>query len=175
VVVTERFRLVAWRIEDAPALRAALDASDAHLRPWIPFMRYEPRTLAETEQEIARHREEFSSRKNLRYAIWDAEQNTLLGEAMLLSRAGPRGREVGYWVHADHCRRGIASEAVAAIVGLAFEDPAIERVVFQCDEKNAASNAIPRRLGATAADAIELNTATLVVWTLERATYDARG
>lgn len=47
-------RLACWRLEDAPALRRALDLSDAHLRPWVPFMRGEPRTLAETTAVIRR-------------------------------------------------------------------------------------------------------------------------
>ena len=44
-VETPRLVLRCWSPEDAPELRRALDDSDQHLRPWIPFMKDEPRNL----------------------------------------------------------------------------------------------------------------------------------
>ena len=44
-VHTDRLVLRCWSPEDAPALRRALDACDAHLRPMIPFMKDEPQIL----------------------------------------------------------------------------------------------------------------------------------
>ena len=47
-IETERTLLRCWSPSDAALLRASLDRSDTHLRPWIPFMKDEPRALEET-------------------------------------------------------------------------------------------------------------------------------
>ena len=45
-VTTPRLLMRPWSPEDAPLLRALLDRSDHHFRPYIPWMRDEPKPLA---------------------------------------------------------------------------------------------------------------------------------
>jgi ribosomal-protein-serine acetyltransferase len=66
-----------------------------------------------------------------------------------MRRIGPGGLEIGYWLHAASTGRGLATAAVAALVGQAFALPDIERVEIVHDQANIASGAIPRRLGFT--------------------------
>ena len=47
-IETDRLLIRCWSPADAPVLRAALDESDQHLRPWIPWMKDEPKSLDET-------------------------------------------------------------------------------------------------------------------------------
>lgn len=47
-IETDRLLIRCWSPADAPVLRAAIDESDQHLRPWIPWMKDEPKTLDET-------------------------------------------------------------------------------------------------------------------------------
>lgn len=153
---TARLRLVPWDEADAAALRAALDASDGHLRPWIPFMRHEPRTLAQTRDTIARYRDDFNTGRCLRYALWEQASGALVGEAMLIDRAGAGALEVGYWVHVDHTGRGFATEAVACLRALARDALGVTRLTFLCDVRNAPSNAIPARMGAVVDEVVTL-------------------
>ena len=83
-VETERLVLRCWSPSDALRLRAAVDANDGHLRPMIPFMKDEPRTLAHTAQWLRGHRAAFDSDSMYRFAVFDAEEKTLLGENMLI-------------------------------------------------------------------------------------------
>ena len=85
-VETDRLLLRCWSPEDAPALRAALDESDQHLRPWIPFMKDEPRTLSQTVDWLRQHRANFDTDKLYRYGVFSREDQTLVGENMLLPR-----------------------------------------------------------------------------------------
>ncbi len=65
---------------------------------------------------------------------------------------GAAGRdilEIGYWVHRDFLRRGVATEASRLLRDAALEAEGIEHVQIHCDRANAASNAVPERLGFT--------------------------
>ena len=148
-VETDRLVLRCWSPADAPVLRAALDACDAHLRPMIPFMKDEPRSLQETAQWLRGHRAAFDLGTMYRYAVYDAEEQNLLGENMLLARVGPGGLEIGYWTHKDTVGKGIATEASSAMIRVAFEIEKVNRVEIMCAPQNLASASIPARLGFT--------------------------
>ena len=71
----------------------------------------------------------------------------MLGGCGLHRRVGPRAIEIGYWVHADHGGRGIATALARALTGAALALPDVDRVEIHCDEANVRSAAVPRRLG----------------------------
>ncbi len=50
-IETERLVIRCREESDAPQVRASLDASDAHLRPWVPFMKQEPQSVDGTRQD----------------------------------------------------------------------------------------------------------------------------
>mgnify|MGYP001820244459 CR=1 FL=1 len=179
-VETDRLVLRCWSPEDAPRLRAALDVCDTHLRPWIPFMKDEPRSLDQTAHWLRGIRASFDSDQHYRYAVFDSGEHSLLGENMLLKRVGPGGLEIGYWTHVDCGRQGYATEASSAMVRVAFEVAGVERVEIHCAPGNLASSAIPARLGfrheATLtgrAPDTEGNIHDLMIWTLFREDYAA--
>ncbi len=177
-VETKRLVLRCWSPEDAPVLRAALDICDAHLRPMIPFMKDEPRTLQQTAQWLRGHRAAFDLGQMYRYAVYDAEEQHLLGENMLIARIGPGALEIGYWTHKDAIGRGFATEASAAVIRVAFEIEKVKRVEIMCTPENKASASIPASLGFTheaflkqrALDS-EGETHDLMVWSLFAADY----
>lgn len=179
-VETKRLLLRCWSPADAPAVRAALDASDTHLRPWIPFMKDEPRTFDQTVQWLRQHRAGFDSDLIYRYGVFSRDTGELLGENMLIPRVGPGGLEIGYWTHVDRGGRGYATEASSAMVRVAFELAEVERVEIHCAPDNLASSAIPARLcfrhEATLTDRApdsEGNIHDLMIWTLFREDYAA--
>lgn len=175
---TERLLLRCWSPEDAPVLRQALDKSDQHLRPWIPFMKDEPRTLEQTVDWVRTHRSNFDTDQMYRYGVFLKDSGELVGENMLLSRVGPGGLELGYWTHVDFGGNGFATEATCVMIRVAFELAGVERVEIHCAPDNAASAAIPARLGfsheATLKDRApdtEGNDHDLMIWTLFRENY----
>jgi len=155
-LATARLELVRWRLEDAEELRAALDASDAHLRPWIPFMKDEPRSLAATRAWIAQHSAFFDAGEHFRYAVRARSSNALVGEVMLLTRGAPGTLELGYWLHVAHTGHAYTNEAAAALLPIAFDTLGAARVACVCDERNAPSIAVARGLGAVLHDVREV-------------------
>lgn len=148
-VETDRLVLRCWSPQDAPLLRATLDANDLHLRPMIPFMKDEPRSLDQTAQWLRGLRALFDLGQNYRYAVFDKNESHLLGENMLLTRAGPGALEIGYWTDKDSTGHGYAAEATSALVRVAFEIEGVDRVEIQCAPENTASASIPAKLGFT--------------------------
>jgi RimJ/RimL family protein N-acetyltransferase len=146
-IETERLVLRCWSPQDARLLRTALDECDSHLRPFIPFMKDEPRSLEQTAQWLRGHRAAFDLDQMYRYAVFDAGDKRLLGENMLLARVGPGALEIGYWTHKDATGRGIATEATCAMIRVAFELQEVQRVEIVCAPENTASLAIPAKLG----------------------------
>jgi RimJ/RimL family protein N-acetyltransferase len=144
---TPRLWLRPWSHGDAAAVRKALDRSADHLRPWVPFMKDEPRTLEETATWLERRREWFESGENFPYAMLLAEDESLVGEMTLMQRGFPREFEIGYWVDVAHARNGFASEGTAALARLAFEFLGAELVEIHLAAGNEASRGVPERLG----------------------------
>ncbi len=179
-VETDRLVLRCWSPADAPVLRAALDACDAHLRPMIPFMKDEPRNLQQTAQWLRGHRAAFDLGQMYRYAVFDADEQNLLGENMLLARVGPGGLEIGYWTHKDAIGNGFATETTAALIRVAFEIEKVKRVEIMCAPENRASASIPARLGFTHEATLkkraldtEGQSRDLMVWSLFAEDYPA--
>lgn len=146
---TARLHARCWDPADAPALRAALDANDAHLRPWIPWMREEPRPLEGTLQKVRDARAAFDADRDYRYALFVSEGSLVAGEIALLGRAGAGALEIGYWIDHRLAGRGLATEAAAAAARLAFETRGVTRVEIHHSAGNHASAAVPRKLGFT--------------------------
>jgi ribosomal-protein-alanine N-acetyltransferase len=55
--------------------------------------------------------------------------------------------EIAYAVHVDHWGHGLGTEIAHLLLGVAFADPAVERVQATCDPRNVASAAVLRRAG----------------------------
>lgn len=168
-LTTDRLELARWTLDDVPELRRVLDANQEHLAPWIPFMRHEPRTLEQTRAWVAEFDARFESGEACRYAVRERASSALVGEVMVMSRAGPGALEGGYWFAREAGGRGLATEAMGALVDAAFAENDITHIEFLCDARNAASTALARRLGATHEEDRTLGDGTrLQVWVKRR-------
>ena len=145
-VHTPRLVIRCWEPRDAPLLSAAVEASLEHLRDWMPWVAAEPKGLDARIDDLRRFRGNFDLGVDMMYAIFDRPEVRVLGGAGLHTRAGER-REIGYWVHADHVGRGLATEAAAALTRIAFEVERVRRLEIRCDPLNTRSSAIPAKLG----------------------------
>ncbi len=134
-----------YRAEDADALFQAVTESLDHLSPWLPWAAGYTRESA--GEFLAQSATDWDHGTAYNYAITTG--GVLAGGIGLMARIGPGGLEIGYWVHREHARRGLATAASAALVEQAFRLPGVDRVEIVHDELNVASGGVPRKLGFT--------------------------
>lgn len=144
---TSRLVLRCWSPGDAPLLMQSIHESLEHLRPWMPWIAQEPETLDEKVQRLRRMRAAFDRDEDYVYGVFDRAETKVLGGTGLHTRVGPNAREIGYWIHVDHLRRGYARELSAALTKVAFLVDRCERVEIHCDPANVASARVPEALG----------------------------
>jgi RimJ/RimL family protein N-acetyltransferase len=144
-VSAPRLEIRRLRLADAPSLVEAITASVEHLRPWMPWIAFEPQSVDQRVDYIARTQREWEGGGDLGVGLF--LDGRVVGGAGLHRRVGPDGLEIGYWVHVDHVGRGYAQEVAAALSDLALSLPGIERVVIRHDLANRRSEGVPRRLG----------------------------
>ena len=138
-------RLRRWRAADADTVYRVVLQSLEHLLPWMPW------ASGYSHDDAVRFsfqsEQDWESGVAYQYAI--TIEDAVIGSCGLMRRIGPGGLEIGYWLHPAYTGRGLATAAVAALVGQAFALPGIDRVEIVHDQANAASGGIPRRLGFT--------------------------
>src|SRR5271169_2791467 len=158
------------RADDLDAVFQAVTESLDHLRPWMPWAANYTRESA--AEFLAKSARDWADGTEYGYAI--LADSVLAGGCGLMSRIGPGGLEIGYWVHRAWTRRGLATAASAALVDQAFRLPGVDRVEIVHDELNVASGGVPRRLGFTEVErrSMEVSapagTGIGVVWQLVR-------
>ena len=166
--------LRAWTPRDAHRLRMVLQASDAHLRlftPWVVDGRVPGETI---EDRLAQHAEHFAAGVEWVYGIFSPDESAILGGCGMYTRVGPDAIELGYWLASDQTGRGLAKRASAVLTRLAFASPEIDRVEIRCDRLNVASMRIPERLGFhVTANPVVAARPDLVVWELRRDQVDS--
>lgn len=164
-----------YRAEDAGALFHAVTESLDHLRPWLPWAADYSRASA--QEYLAGSVKDWVEGTAYNYAILAAAadgRRAMVGSIGLMTRCGPGGLEIGYWVRTACTGRGLATAATAALVEEAFGLPGVDWVEIVHDELNVASGQIPRKLGFTEAGRRPLDppppagTGTGVVWRLTR-------
>jgi RimJ/RimL family protein N-acetyltransferase len=135
-----------WSAQDAGALLEAVRESFGHLHAWMPWAAHEP-ALGDQQEFLSTAVRQWITGEMFAYGIFDPPEATLLGGMGLHDRVGPGGLEIGYWVHAAHTRRGVASTGAAMLTEVALSIGDTRRVEIHCDRANTASAAVPRRLG----------------------------
>ena len=152
---TSRFLLRPWQARDAALLQPVLAENWEHLSPWIPRRVADPATVSEVEQRLEAFAADFANELKWRYGMFAHDEQTVFGEVDLFPRdsvervtylAADRA-EIGYWVRKDMTGRGLVTEGVEAIMGVARGLERIGRLEIRCDAANLASSAIPKRLG----------------------------
>ena len=158
--------------DDAPALQAAVLESLEHLRPWMPWVAFEPLSIDERRELLARWGREWQEGTQYGFGVFLGEQ--LAGVFGLHRRIGPGGLELGYWIHRRHTGRGYATQAAAALTSVAFGLPDTTHVEIHHDKANLASGRIPEKLGfrlvREESDGIEApgETGVSCTWRIER-------
>jgi RimJ/RimL family protein N-acetyltransferase len=164
-----------WAPEDLQARYEAIIDSYDHLHPWMSWLP-EPPTLEAQREWGERQLGSWPTAPSCNYGIFDAADGTLLGIVAVHDRLGPGALELGYWGHVAHSGKGVITRAVGELTRILLELDGIERVEIHCDQANAPSAAVPKRLGyrldRIQPDEIKApaETGQLMIWIMERDT-----
>jgi RimJ/RimL family protein N-acetyltransferase len=160
-IITERLVVRCWEPRDAPLVKAAIDSSLDHLRPWMPWAHDDPVPVEDMVRRLQGFRSRFDSGEDFIYGLLSPDETEALGGSGLHRLAG-RGRvsafpdgtrvggeafEIGYWTRVDQVRQGLATEVASALTRVAFDVCGVERMEIHADAQNLPSQAVPRRLG----------------------------
>jgi RimJ/RimL family protein N-acetyltransferase len=142
-VRTGRLLLRRFEAEDADAVRRLADnrnVSETTLNmPW-------PYGPGVAERWIGRHAGNWASRSSASWAITFADTRTLTG-AITLTWIHRSAAELGYWIGEPFWGRGYCSEAAGALIGFAFAELGIERIVAEHLRRNPASGRVMQKAG----------------------------
>lgn len=145
-VTSRRLRLRPLRPADTGALLAYRARPD--VCRWVPF---EPMTADDIAARLAgpwaRATLEGEG-QSLTLGVELAGAGVLVGDVVLfLHSVEHRGGEIGYVINPDHGGHGYATEAVETMLGLAFDELGLHRVVARLDARNDDSARLARRVG----------------------------
>ena len=86
--------------------------------------------------------------QNLTLGVEVTDSGELVGDVVLMWHSREhRGGEIGYVLNPEFSGHGYATEAVRRLLGLAFDDLGLHRVIARVDARNDASARLARRLG----------------------------
>ena len=126
-------------------LFALSDGNRLFLRRFLPWLD-NCRTPADTRDFIKTALVQFTEGKGFNAGIWvDQRLVGVIGHHSI--DWTNRIATLGYWLTEPYQGRGIISEACRTMIGHAFDELNINKVVIKCATDNFRSRAVPRRLG----------------------------
>lgn len=145
-VLTERLSLRPLDAGDVDALVTYRGRPD--VCRYLPFAPMTPAVVAERLRGDLGRTEITAEGQSLTLGVRVRGSDVLIGDVVLFlhSEAEARG-ELGYVFHPDAGGLGYATEACAAVLGLAFDDLGLALVTARLDARNTASARLLRRLG----------------------------
>jgi RimJ/RimL family protein N-acetyltransferase len=146
-VETARLSLRCLEPGDVHLVSEAILASLEHLRPWMSWTVHEPLSLEDRLELLRGRRGHFDLGGDLYYGLFDKQKTRMLGGAGLNLRSDVSEREVGYWIRSDCLRQGLATEAVSALVRVAFDVEGLSGVDLRVEPHNVASAGVASKLG----------------------------
>lgn len=134
---------------DTPAatLHALIQQNIDHLSPWMFWAKpeYDVDGVAAFQESKKKLWNESGEHG---YSIYFRDE--LAGAIGIRGFESPvRAVSLGYWLSAHLQHRGIMTRSVGALIRLAFEEYEMNQVIIRAATENAASRAIPERLGFT--------------------------
>lgn len=147
-IETSRLLLRVPRAGDGPALHEALVESLPELRRFLWFLSWvaEEQTPESAEIRCRKAQANFFARTDLPFWVFDQSTGRLVGSVGLhrTDWSIPK-TEVGYWIRTSAAGNGYVTEAVDALVGLAFAQLHAQRIELVTDEENVSSRNVAER------------------------------
>ena len=142
-LATARLRLRAFRLDDVDAMHACYGDAEA-MRFWN-----RPAHVRRSETErVVRRSTVFAPGKRLIWAVEEAAGGQCIGMVNYHNAdLAQRHAEIGYLLRRDRWGRGLAREAVGAVLGHCFGAMALHRVQAVIDPENTASRRLVEGFG----------------------------
>ncbi|MFM1751293.1 MAG: hypothetical protein RL119_255 [Actinomycetota bacterium] len=134
-----------YRREDARALGHAVTQSIDHLRPWMPWVQFEPQSVEQREQLIDQWIASWDSGTEFVMGLFEDE--TCIGSTGVHLRGEEGTVDLGYWLVSTHIGRGIMTAVVHQLFAVSCAFSEINCVDIVNDAANVASGAVARRCG----------------------------
>jgi RimJ/RimL family protein N-acetyltransferase len=134
-IVTERLKLRHARLSDVDDMHAVLSSPTA-MAYWSSLPH---ETLEQTQAWVAAMAGAAATGPGLDFII--EHEGRAIGKAGFW-----KPPEIGYILHPDHWGRGLAREALEAVIRAGFEIGGLEEIVADVDPRNAASLGLLERL-----------------------------
>jgi RimJ/RimL family protein N-acetyltransferase len=145
-VVTARLELRPLTLADADALLAYRSRAD--VCRYLPFEPMTRERVTNLLREDLSRTEIDAEGQALTLGVELADARRLIGDVILFFHSREHGAgELGYVFHPDAGGRGYATEACSAMLGLAFDDLGLHRVIARLDARNDTSAHLAARLG----------------------------
>jgi RimJ/RimL family protein N-acetyltransferase len=146
-IVGARVVLRPFERADVPSLRAAIEESREHLRPWLPWADGH-RTPEETYDFAAKQKADWIARVGFGCGVFRRADGFVLGGSGLSVHDWPARRfEIGYWLRVGATGQGYMRETVALLSRFAFERLGANRIVIRCDAENGPSQRVAEACG----------------------------
>ena len=169
-LTTERLLLRPFTEADVEPLHALMQDPDV--------MRYvgdrRVPSLQETWRAVAGWIGHWTLRGYGLWAVVEQESGDVIGRAGIINPIDWPGPEVGYLLGRRWWGRGYATEAAAAAMAWGFSTIGFERLISLIDPANAASIRVAERLGETLEGETDLWGNRVLIYGIDRATWDAR-
>lgn len=146
-IETARLVLTALDPQDAREMWPSVEASRAHLEPWLPWVPY-TFDADSTYRYADSSASDWDTGRATRFAIRERTTRRFVGIVGLESFSHMHESvELGYWLRLDAAGRGYMTEAASQVVTWAFTQLRAHRVRVAASTENHASLAVIRRLG----------------------------
>lgn len=142
----DELELRRWRPEDVDRLVESIAASLPELKPWMAWAQNVPEREAQLAviEEMAAA---FEAGTMYAFGLYERGGDVVAGGAGLHLDRPPAPAEIGYWVRSDRHRKGYATRASECLTSVAFAELGVTEVHITMDAANAASAAVPAKLG----------------------------
>jgi RimJ/RimL family protein N-acetyltransferase len=136
-----------YRLEDAPAVHAAVLASVAEIQPFGPWC-HPGLMLADIRTWIEKQVQAFEALEAFEFAILGEDGGYLGGCGLNQIDQANRRANLGYWVRTSATRRGVATAAIRQLARWAFESTDLIRLEVVVSIRNVASLRAAEKAGA---------------------------
>lgn len=130
---------------DAPALVETVSRSVEHLRPWMPWIKFEPQSVEQRTALIDEWSKNWQECSDFTMGVFRG--SVVVGGTGIHVRGDEGVLEIGYWVAVDQVGQGIATRVARALTSVALSLPGVEEVRIGHDINNVASGRVPEKLG----------------------------
>ncbi|HHG84473.1 MAG TPA: N-acetyltransferase [Bacteroidetes bacterium] len=148
-IETDRLVIRCWNPEDVWKMETAVTSSLESLRPWMPWIKFEPKTIEERINLIRGFRANFDQDEDYIFGVFNKDESRMIGGTGLHTRQGPLTFEIGYWTITELQGQGYATEVAKIMTQIGLGYCGKERIEIRVEPENKGSWAIPQKLGFT--------------------------